>query len=298
MERPELILDVFGREYPLPLGAARQSRMLTAMLSGRFRESNRVELNFDPLLQPAWELVYRQLLGLPTDLESQSPDVLWDFYHIAEYLQIPDLIGDFRQLILDGVIPVDQLIEYYDRYRQDPKLVDAAALTILAAHHRFEDLPDWLQQLFPAYETTQLPDQGLLLTRLVPPDQQLYRDQSILNQTYGPQYSRNCQKFRQPQVLTPSGVAQLGAQLHVYRLNGLDLACPDGRHIITTRLGFPCCGGGPRPRIRQTPLQVPRDRMVMTSPHGYFVFLPPGFQGNYILNSEYEVLPEINAVVV
>lgn len=303
MTEPVVIVEVFERDYPLPLSAVKRSKTFSQIFSGKYAERNRTELNFDPLLQPAWDLVYDYLLTPRTGKSWASfrllhPDLLWDLFQIGEYLQIDDLIDDFRKLIINGNIPVSDLVKYHDRYRDDSALNQAAAVAIIRGNNQFSQLPRWVQEIFSTYQTRTLPPNGFLLARVYPLNyQELYLDRSTLQNKYGPQYNQFCPERQQPQVLSEAGLVRLSPNQIIHQVDDLFLLCPSGYPRFDRT---PCCQRG-RPG-RDTQVQIPwqeiGDRVAMMSEGGFLVFLPPEFQGDYVHTYEYEYLPEIKAVVI
>lgn len=307
-----VLVKAFGKQYPIPEENVSLSAVLAQMFSGRYKERNEVELNLDPELAAAWNVVYSELIqpGSST-LQGLSSDTVWDVFQLVEYLGVDYVFVEVADAFRQGIVPERELLQAYPRYSFYPELVDAAAEFIIRNHQQWNELPEWVRRVFEKYKTispSELPSRGLFLARVRPLDYtNLYLNRAALNELWGPGYSRVCQSTKQPRGLTLSGVHQLGRTQIINTFEGQYLTCPPNypfaelKNDPVTGQDVPCC------TIRRNANVIPRvnvdynvlgNRTGMIAEGGFLVFVPQGFQGDYVISDQYRLMSDLNAVVL
>lgn len=305
MENSQIQIHAFGKIYPLSLDLIKQSTMLSLALHESHVENNTIDLNLDPIYQIAFEYIYNRLLGNSYPLDySILPNVMI----LADYLGVDIIANELVSVLLDL-----QLQGYvFDKRIQDilkNKLWDAT--NILSQNSIYENLPNWVQQLFNYYQITSLPitNTSPILIRFLPQQQYQFNPAHTI---FPPGYSRRCQRPFQPNILPIESIPQIiqaGQQVTKYTdQNGTTyyMTCRNPAYPYIRMKGKNVCCGARVQDLEDTPLENLDDdfEKLLSQKKGvaaegdFTVFVNSEYDGNYIYAVSYTIIPELNAIII
>lgn len=308
MNSSQIRIRAFGQIYALDRELLSQSGMLILALAESQIQGNQIDLNLDPSYQPAFEYIYNKLIGVPSSII--NPSILVDVMLLADYLDVSivmnELTPTFLDLVSNGYVLDQQLQEIL-------KGRILAATHIIAQNSYFENLPVWIKPLFNYYQTNALPfNNDPILGKFLPQEAN-----TNLRDIFLPNYGRKCQPDHQPQVIHVEEIANyitLGKQVGKFvDHNGITryMTCPgtDFTNLGTTSYNVNntgvCCFRWPQ-NVDGTPLMILNNNIVALlrgkkgykTESGIAVFVDPSYVGDYIYATNYQIIPELNAVVV
>ncbi|SHO33535.1 Hypothetical protein BQ3484_467 [Cedratvirus A11] len=291
MQEPEFTLEVFDRGYVLPPSAVQRSKFLTSLFSGKYREEQHVELNLDQSLQPAFEIVYDYLLNQRLDHRSilSNRELFQDVFFLASYLNIPSLV---ITLASESQNFDEETLTSFMEFLEEPEVRNVLFRYHVSVHRYFAELPEWVQEEILQKQTAQNVKSGELYTLLLPPliDEEIDRSNlRDLRARYPPGYSRTCQTAHRPRVIQAENITSRAFLVSDIGLEQFTV-CPDAfPELRFNSRGELCCGkiASRDPRIKSY--------KPFSSPLGYTILVPGNFVGDYILTTDYTILPSGNS---
>lgn len=314
MEADSVNIIAFDITYELHKSLIIKSTFISNTFSGRYKETDELNLNFDISLKPAFDYIYNKLLNDKYD-QNIDTETFINIIFIADYLGINNILNNCKQTIVNGNISIEDLIKYHDIYWYITEINDAAAMLIISKNNKYEDLPGWVQQVFDKYETKeQLKDVSTsVLIRLSKIDKQSTISISEITPVG---YGRVCQR---PQVLNIESIlyaVRLGKQISEYNINNniYYLICPDNYPFIGVKRPrrsspeeseqdklYPCCfqriQNLTNSPIKLVDFEILQNKKVMKG-NNFVVYVSCKFNGNYVYATGINKLENLNAIVI
>ena len=302
------ILEGFGKYYILPGSFVSKSPVITSILAqgGVETQTRRVNLNLDPVFEPAFNWVYQKWVG--RDPGPFPADLFIDIFQIADYLILEDIFNEVRIAIINGAIPISDLISWYPYMKNNLAINEAILLHVVRNGHFSQTLPLWAQEYLDRNQTREFPENTLVLTRVTPAQG---TPSTSATQIYPVGYSRICHQEQQPITIGHDSLQTLqtwqtlGSQ--AVGNESVLLTCPDPQRPtigpkIRGGVGGACCYQvNPRGPVapgfdilRNPQLQ---GKVPYSTPAGFWVYLDPGFVGDYLFSNNFLALPELKVIV-
>ena len=293
-------LSVFGRDYPLLLEFLPKSKLLDAIFSGKYLETNLVDLNLDPSFEDAFNWIYSRLISKEPWFQGRTfpANSFSELLQLADYLQIEDILDELRKYVLSGQVPIDILIQTYPEYSNFPALKNAALYTIIRSNTYYNNLPKFAQEYLDSQLTTNYPDDTVILAKLYP----------ITNQhiELPNDYARVCQKYRQPipiDLTQPINLLSWQMMANVQIDDNYHLMTCPSKHFPyvgpSNRIKeLPCCFANPTPGVDYIDNALLQNKVGYMAHGGFMVFVDPTFKGDYVFSNDFQKIPEIQAIVI
>lgn len=151
----ELRLIVGDNIYILTHDLILKSKFLSEIFSGKYKETNEVNLHLESELEEAFDYIYNKLINERYHI-GVNIKTFMNIIFLADYMYIDEIINNFARIILEGSILIENLLNYHYIYEHITKINESVALLIIKTNYDYNKLPDWVMDIFNKYETKHL----------------------------------------------------------------------------------------------------------------------------------------------